>query len=171
MSLQQLFLILRSRYRIALLAMAVTMALTLVVSLLLPKRYVANTAVVVDIKTPDPLGGVLLPPTAMPSYIPTQIDIINSERVAQRVVKLLKLDQNQAVREQWMEATGGRGRLDVWLAQLLQSRLVAKPSRESNVINITYSSEDAGFSAAIANAFAQAYIDTTVELKADPARS
>jgi chain length determinant protein EpsF len=170
MSLQQFFLILRSRYKLALTVLLATMTLTLLVSLLLPNRYTSTTSVVVDVRTPDPIGGLVLPATMMASYMPTQIDIVNSERVARKVVSLLKLDQSPAIKEQWLEATDGRGRLDVWLGELLQKKLTVKPSRESDVINISFVSADPAFSAAVANAFAQAYIETNVELKVEPAR-
>ena len=170
MSLHQFLLILRSRYRVALGVLLGTMTLTLLVSLLLPNRYTAVTSVVVDVRTPDPIAGLVLPATAMISYMPTQVDIVNSDRVAQKVVSLLKLDQSPAIKEQWIEATDGNGRLDVWLAELLQSKLTVKPSRESDVINISFVSADPAFSAAVANAFAQAYIDTNVDLKVEPAR-
>jgi len=170
MSLHQFLLILRSRYRVALGVLLATMTLTLLVSLLLPNRYTAATSVVVDVRSPDPIAGLVLPATAMVSYMPTQVDIVNSDRVAQKVVSLLKLDQSPAIKDQWIEATGGEGRMDVWLAELLQSKLTVKPSRESDVINISFVSADPAFSAAVANAFAQAYIDTNVELRVEPAR-
>ena len=170
MSLQQFFLILRSRFKVAMVVLLATMTLTLLVSLLLPNRYTSSTSVVVDVRTPDPIGGLVLPTTMMASYMPTQVDIVNSERVARKVVSLLKLDQSPAIKEQWLEATDGKGRLDVWLGELLQKKLTVKPSRESDVINISFVSSDPAFSAAVANAFAQAYIDTNVELKVEPAR-
>ena len=51
----------------------------MVISLLLPKQYTANTSVVVDVKSPDPIAGMVLPGLASPAYMATQIDIINSE--------------------------------------------------------------------------------------------
>jgi chain length determinant protein EpsF len=45
-----------------------------------------------------------------------------------------------------------------------------KPSRESNVININYTGNDPAFAAAVANAFAQAYIDVNLDLRLAPAR-
>ena len=170
MTLQQFLLILLARKKIALFALLATVVTTVVVSLLLPKQYSASADVVVDVKSPDPIAGMVLPALAMPGYMATQVDIINSERVAQRVVRLLKLDQNPQVQQDWQEATEGKGRIDVWLAALLQKKLDVKPSRESNVIAINFKSTDPQFAAAIANAFAQAYIDTTIELKVEPAR-
>ena len=127
MSLQQFFLVLRARYKLALLTLLGTVAVTLAVSLLIPARYTATTAVMVDIKTPDPIAGVILPAVVMPGYMATQVDIINSDRIAQKVVRTLRLDQNPQAKEQWLEATNGRGTLDVWLAELLQKKLDVNP--------------------------------------------
>jgi polysaccharide biosynthesis transport protein len=125
---------------------------------------------VIDVKSPDPVMGMILPGALTPGYMATQIDIIISDRVAQRVVKLLRMDESPAIREQWMEATEGEGDLTVWLADLLKKKLNVKPSRDSNVINIEFSGADPSFAAVVANAFAQAYIDINLELKVDPAR-
>ena len=170
MTLQQFLLTLRARYKVAMWTLLFTVFVTLVISLLLPKQYTASAAVVVDIRSPDPVGGMVLPGLAAPSYMATQIDIINSDRVAQRVVKLLRMDESPVIREQWMEVTDGEGELIVWLADLLKQKLDVKPSRESNVITIAFSGPDPGFVATVANAFAQAYIDINLELKVEPAR-
>jgi len=52
MSLQQFFLILRARWKIALGVLAIVVGTAIAASLLLPKRYTASTAVVVDVKSP-----------------------------------------------------------------------------------------------------------------------
>ena len=170
MSLQQFLLILRAHWKVLLGTLATTVATTLVVSLVMPRQYSANTSMVVDVKSPDPLLGVLLPAQVLPGYMATQVDIITSDRVAQLAVRLLGLDKNPTVIEEWQDATEGRGTVEVWLAQALQKKLDVKPSRESNVINIVFKGADPRFAAAVANAFAQAYIDTTLELKVEPAK-
>lgn len=170
MTFQQFLRILRARYKVAIFTLLVTVVTTLVVSLLLPKQYTASAAVVIDVRSPDPIGGMILPGLASPAYMATQVDIINSDRVAQRVVKLLRMDESPVVREQWMEATSGIGDLNIWLADLLKQKLDVKPSRESNVINIEFSGIDPNFAATVANAFAQAYFDVNLDLKVAPAR-
>ncbi len=170
MTLQQFLLILWARRKVVLLTFFATVLTTLVVSLLMPKQYTAATSVVIDVKSPEPIAGMVLPGMMAPGYMATQVDIINSDRVAQRVVKLLKMDESPVIREQWMDATDGRGQLHAWLGSLLQKKLDVKPSRESNVINIGYSGADPAFAAAVANAFAQAYIDTNIELRVEPAK-
>ncbi len=170
MTLQQFLLILWARRKLILYVFGLTVLTTLVVSLLLPRQFSATTTVVIDVKSPDPIAGMVLPGLMAPGYMATQVDIINSQRVAQRVVKLLNMAENPQVREQWQSETGGEGDLTVWLATLLQKNLEARPSRESNVIEIRFTGIDPGFAAAVANAFAQAYIDTNIELRVEPAR-
>src|SRR3954464_7196808 len=100
MSLKQFLLILKARSGILVMVLVATVLATLGVSLFLVQtKYTAETTVLVDVRTPDPVAGLAMPAGAMPSYMPTQIDIINSDRVALNVVSKLRLDQNAAVRE------------------------------------------------------------------------
>ena len=170
MTLQQFLLILWARRKVVRNTFLATVLTTLVVSLLLPDQFTTSTSVVIDVKSPDPIAGMVLPGLMAPGYMATQVDIINSDRVAQRVVKLLRMDESPVIQEQWQEATEGKGQITAWLAELLQKKLDVKPSRESNVINIAFTGQDPGFAAAVANAFAQAYIDTNIELRVEPAR-
>jgi chain length determinant protein EpsF len=56
------------------------------------------------------------------------------------------------------------------MAPALQKNLDVAPSRDSSVINIGFSGADPQFASAVANAFAQAYIDISLELRVEPAR-
>lgn len=170
MTFQQFLLILRARWLVILLTFLLVVGTTVALSLLLPKKYTASTAVLVDVKTPDPILGALMPGLMAPGYMATQIDIIQSDRVARRVVRMLKIDENSSARQQWQEETEGKGSIEAYYADLLGKQLDVKPSRESNVINISYKSAEPQFASAIANAFAEAYIDTSIELRADPAK-
>jgi chain length determinant protein EpsF len=173
MTLHQFLLILRARYAVALLVILLAISAALAVSLVLPKKYTAQTAVLVDVRSPDPVAGAGSAPIqglVAPSYMATQVDIIGGDRVAQRVVKALKLDENPRTKERWLEATEGRGTLEGWIADSLQKRLDVRPARESNVINITYKGSEPEEAANVANAFAQAYLDINLALKTEPAR-
>jgi succinoglycan biosynthesis transport protein ExoP len=116
------------------------------------------------------VAGGSLAGVVAPSYMATQEDISGGDRVAKRVVNMLKLDEKPELRQRWLEATDGRGSLQAWLAESLQKRLDVRPARESNVINIVYKGADADSTAEIANAFAQSYLDTHLALKTEPAR-
>ena len=170
MTFLQLLLTLRARIRVMLTIVIGTMLTALAVSLVIPKKFTAGTAMVIDVKSPDPIAGMVLPGMISPSYMATQVDIINSDRVAQRAVKLLHLADDPSFRQKWQDATEGKGELGVWLANELQKKLDVKPARESNVININFSGPEPTFVASAANAFAQAYIDVNLELKVEPAR-
>ena len=170
MTFQQLLLILRARFRVVASTILLTVLAALAVSLTLPKQYTAGTAVVIDVKSPDPIVGLVLPGLISPSYMATQVDIINSDRVARRVVELLRLYAEPGLVEKWTEATGGKSDIAAWLASRLQKNLDVKPSRESNVINIAFKGARPDEAARVANAFAQAFIDVNLELKVEPAR-
>jgi succinoglycan biosynthesis transport protein ExoP len=169
MTFGQFLSILYARRWVALLVLAIVVAATLVISLILPKQYTAVASVVVDAK-PDPLTAMMYPGMSSPAFMATQVDIIQSDRVAQRVVHMLKLADNPQVRQQWMDATGGQGAIEPWLADTFQRNMDVKPSRESNVITISYRAQDPRFAAGLANAFVQSYVDTVLELRVDPAK-
>lgn len=169
MTFGQFLSILRARWWVVALVLGLTVATTLLVSLLLPRQYTATASVVVDFK-PDPVSAFAFGGGASPAYMATQVDIIRSERVAQRVVRNLKLNENPQVRQQWLDETGGEGNIEVWLASVFQKQMDVVPSRESSVIAVSYKAPDPRFAAGLANAFAQAYIDTALELRTDPAR-
>ena len=105
-----------------------------------------------------------------PSYLATQVDILQSDRVAQRVVRNAKLTEVPIVREGWERATGGQGSIETWLVETFKKSLEVRPSRESNVIAVSYRANDPGFAATMANEFVRAYIETSLELRVEPAR-
>ncbi len=170
MTFSQFLSILKARWLSALLVLVLTVGTTVGVSLLLPKNYTASAAVVLDVRSPDPIAGMVLGAMAMPAYMATQVDIIQSDRVAQRVVQGLRMTENAQTRQQWLEATEGKGNFDAWLADNIKKKLDVKPSRESNVININYTNPDPRAAAAIANAFVRAYMDISIGLRISPAK-
>lgn len=139
------------------------------VTLLMPRQYTAETSLVVDIRI-DPALGALAPALAAPSYMATQIEILKSERVASRAVKILGVERSAAAVAQWREATKTKIPLERYFADVLQRGLSIEPARGSNIINLTFSAPDPIFAQAAANAFAQAYMDVSVELRVAPAR-
>ena len=169
MSLLQILQILRAHYRVALITPVVVFVLALVITLLLPKQYTASTSLVVDVKT-DPIAGALMPNVGSPAYMTTQTGILQSDRVAGRVVSLLYLNKNPIAIERWQEATAGRIPLESYWGGLLRRGLMVEPSRGSNIINLTYVGQDPKFVAAVVNAFAQAYIAVTIDLSIEPAK-
>ena len=169
MTLRQFFLVLRARWKLAFGVFTGVVLATIIISLLTPKMYTASASVVVDTK-PDPLTVAAYAAQSSSAYIATQVDIISSERVADRVVKILKLDKSPDYIAAWKENAGGKGDITNWIGAMLKKTVVVTPSRDSSVIDISMTWSDPKTAAILANAFAQAYIDTNIELKVDPAK-
>lgn len=171
MTINQFLLMIKARYKLVVAIFLTVVATAAVVSLSMPKAYTATAAVVLDVKTPDPVAGMVLPAMFQPGYMATQIDILRSERVMQGVIRRLNLTNNPQLRESWAQATNSApGTFEPWLSSLLQARMGAAPARESNVINITFSGQEPAFAAAMANAIVDSYIETTLELRVEPAK-
>jgi chain length determinant protein EpsF len=169
MTLENFLLVLRARWIGAAAILGAVVGFALIVSLLLPRQYSASATVVADVKT-DPVAEVVFPAQLLSSYISTQVDIINSDRVARRAAELLKAKAGPAIKQEWLRATKGKGDFTVWFADALHSHLVVTPSRDSNVIHIGIQWSNPADAAKYANYYAQAYIDTNVSLKVEPAK-
>src|SRR5947208_2256314 len=170
MSIAQYLRIIWARKWLVLALLAATTAFGVFVTLfVMSKQYTAEASMVVEVRN-DPVLGALAPGMASPAYMATQVEILRSDRVAGRVVKMLGVERSPAAVQQWRESTDAKIPLDRYFAALLQRGLSVEPSRGSNVINITFVNPDPAFAAAAANAFAQAYMDVSVELRVEPAR-
>jgi chain length determinant protein EpsF len=169
MTLKQYLRILWARKWLALGVAALIAAVGITITLLLPRQFVATSSLLVEMRV-DPALGALAPALAMPSYMQTQVEVLRSERTASRVVKILGVERSAAAVQQWRDATKAKIPLDRYFANLLQKGLAIEPASGSNVLNIYFTSPDAIFAQAAANAFAQAYMDISVELRVAPAR-
>jgi len=172
LSFAQFLLVLKARWRLITALMLIVVAMVTTWSLLLPKQYTATVSVLVDGKTGsiDPIAGVAVPSSLASVFVATQADVIASERVVKRALRIVKTTENPALKERWAQVTRGEGDFESWLAGVVASKLEVRPSRESNVINVSFSGPDRRFVAAMANAIVQAYTETTLELRTEPAR-
>lgn len=168
MHFRQFLSMLSAQRRLVLGVLLASVLLTLGVSLVRPATYKATASVLLNYKGIDPLTGVTTPGQLLPGYMATQIDIIGSRHVALRVVDALGLASGRAVQAQFMDATDGRGNVRDWLAELLLRKVDIVPSRESSVVDISFSGADPQFAAAVANAFADQYQRASVALKTEP---
>jgi succinoglycan biosynthesis transport protein ExoP len=171
MNLHQLLLILKARFKLILAILITTMAAAAVACAVLPPRYSASATLIVDLKGIDPITGAALPAQLlMSNYMATEVDIIHSRAVALKVVKTLKLADNERMRQLFLDDAEGKGSIDDWLAGGLLSKLDVKPSRESRIVDVVFTAASPEFAARVANAFADAYIQTNLDMKVAPAR-
>jgi chain length determinant protein EpsF len=169
MNLRQFLSMIQARSGPALLIYLLTVSTAVGVGLWMPRQYTATATLVVDQNRPDPVAGARYGAT-LPSFVAKQVDILKSDRVGQRVVKMLGLADEPASRAEWLRVTDGVGSFEAWRVAGLQFFLDVKPSRESNVISVSYVARDPVRAANVANAFVRAYLDVLLELKVDPAR-
>jgi len=171
MTLNQFLLILKARRWLIAGIFSLVVASALAATLLMPKTYTATAAVVLDVKSPDPIAGMILPGMTQPGYMATQLDLMRSERVVLGVIRALQLGDSPELRELWAKQTNSApGSFEPWLVDALLKKFDARPSKESNVISISFSAQDPAYAAALANAVVESYIKTTLELRVEPAK-
>lgn len=169
MTPRQLVGILRARWRLAAWICGAVFLASVVLTLLWPAEYEASASVIVDIRA-DPATGAVNPDQLMANYLVTQVDIAGSDRVARLVVQKLKFDQDPGSRQAWLAKTGGKGDFIAWIIDGLKKKVSIAPGKDSTVITITALWDDRKTAAMVANAFAEAYVNTTIDLKVEPAR-
>jgi len=141
----------------------VALSIAAVGSLLAPKTYVAELTLVIDIKGGDPLAETTLSSQLLSTYIASQREIIASRNVALKVIDALGLvDGTENV-------PPGVDPRTAYIGTVL-GPLETSTGVNSNLIKISYRSDDPHTAARFANAIGDAYIQTTLELQVDPAR-
>ncbi len=148
-----------------LLAIAAGAALILVT----PKSYTAAIDLLVDSRGFDPISGQLQPARMTGAYLATQSDIIRSRNVATKVIKQLSLGSSPAMIKA-AKLTGNAEADQRRMLGFLSQGLIVVPKRESSVLNIAFKAQDPALAAQIANAFAEAYVLTNLELRIEPAK-
>ena len=141
-----------------------------VVTLQTPKSYTAATELIIDGKGQDPISGESLPARMLSGYIATQADIIRSRNVANKVIDQLNLIEEPALQPEFRAASTEPLPSRGWLLYYLKTGLAVTPQRDSSVLSISFKARNPELAARIADAFAQAYIQTNLELRIEPAK-
>lgn len=168
MTLQQVLRTLLARGWLAVAVLAGVVTLAAGYTLMQEPRYSATATLIVDLR--PPVLGAAPQIQLTDSYMATQLDVIRSENVALRVVDRLRLTENPQLRERFREATAGDGSLRQWLADVIRRALEVEPSRESRMVTLRYEANDRRQAAAMANAFAESYMQANLELSVAPAQ-
>jgi uncharacterized protein involved in exopolysaccharide biosynthesis len=122
--------------------------------LLWPRTYVASATLLLNSKSGKPSS----------ADIATQIDILNSSRVAGKVVEILQIGSNAAAVKRFQnERNPDQSLIQFYSEQLKLSRTI-KAVGDAYVLEVSYRARDAAFAALAANAFAKAHIDANEEL-------
>jgi uncharacterized protein involved in exopolysaccharide biosynthesis len=171
-NLRQLLRALGARRRVFFVALAAVVLAATLASLMMSKSYRATVALLVDTKDEQSLSDALRPlllPQERLSYLQTQVDILTSPKVARGVVRELRLAQTPGALAALGVKPGRDGRIEDILVEVLRRNFKAETS-QSSVIQASFTCSDPRWAAAIANAFAQSYVDTMLELRVAPTR-
>lgn len=170
MNLLQLLLILKARIKVLILSLAFFMVVGILYILIMPPTYKSTASLILNYKGIDPVTGVTLPAQLMPGYMATQVNILNSHRIATAVVDRLDLTKNPLIVEKFNEEKDNGYAIRDWTAKLISKGLEVVPSRDSSIIDISYLSSSPDFSAFVTNAFASVYIDESLKLDVEPSK-
>ena len=168
MTLQQFLLALRGRFWVFATLAGATFLAAVVATLLMPRTYEGVVSILADVKDEQMFQAPLAAPRTQMGYMQTQIDILQSQRVARKVVEDMKLADSPGVKAAFARK-GSHGDIKDWIAGGLLADLKVDSS-QSSVIVAKYSSDDPKFAADVANAFARAYVDTVLRLRTEPTR-
>ena len=180
MNMPDYWKIIRERWKMVAMVLCATVLTTLITTMLWPAKYEGLATIMLDYDGGNPLN---MTAAAMPQqatsieYLNTQMEIIQSRRIAEGVVNILKLDKMPQVQAGFAQAQGGglfsraQPKADIkdWLYdQFLSRNLKVQAGRDSRFLYIKFYAGDPVFSAALANAYAKAYTDYSLELKVIP---
>ncbi len=165
--------------------MGLALALGVVATLLATPRYIANAKVLVEQEAEQIIEGSDLTPTVaaqdIEKFLQTQVDIINSRSLAERVVEAEGLDQDPAFWEaikidlpteddlqgRYVGAEGLDAlRRDKAISQVMENLTAVLPVR-SRLISIGFESTDPVMSARLSNAIAENYIASNLDRRFD----
>ncbi|MDD3288755.1 MAG: polysaccharide biosynthesis tyrosine autokinase [Alphaproteobacteria bacterium] len=180
MDLRELANLLRRRLRLIIRVTCAFAALGLLVSMMLTPQYRAETVLMLDQRQASTVDSIVSAMQMDNSALRSEIDIITSRAVIDRVIDKLKLvdDKEFYAGESWMswinpaswfdesvspEETARRAKAMV--AKALSKRLKVINDGRSFSIRITFDSKDSQKAANIANAFADEYLVDQLEAK------
>ncbi|BFM05574.1 GNVR domain-containing protein [Halioxenophilus aromaticivorans] len=169
MNFNILLVIFRARFGLIAFTLALCVVASLVMTILQPKTYEAETSLVLNVSGSTPFEQNSMSAQLTAGYIATQLDIISSQSVALKVVDNLQLENNEELKRALLQDHDGSMLVRDRLANKLSKSLGVEPSRDSRVVNIIFSFTDAEIAAMMANAFADAYIEKNLELNMEPA--
>lgn len=159
---------LRSRWQLIGLVTLTVLAGIVIWTWASPRQYNASATLLFDTSQANPVG--TKSSGQEKSAIGTQADIIRSTYVAQRVVRNLKLAQDPDLVQSYRRSGQTSLPFNEWLGRRLATPLQILPTKNTNVLAVSYASTDPTQAAQLATAFAEAYVQTQLQLRIDPAR-
>lgn len=169
MNLKQLWKVLSSRQWIIWCVLVVSVVSAYVATWFLTPQYVATAQLYVNLADANGATNTQVPAAVVRNYISTQVEAIRSRGTALLVVER----ENLAADPQWKAAFAAGHeegeQINTWIAGRLLRGLDVLRQAASDVVAISYRSENKETATRIANAFANASLQKDVELRTGPA--
>jgi len=160
LTLNQLGAMLRYRLPTILIVTLVTVLITGVAVFLIPKTYTASAELFIEFRVNDPISGRQFPAVLDETYLQTQVDIIHSNEVVDRVIDSLHL----------MQAPGAEKSPQLLRERVLKN-LDIQLRRTSRIVELQYSDRSPEMARAFLEALIKAYSDINSEISVAPARA
>ena len=154
-----------------------TLTLALVVTLLDTKRYTAAASVQINDQSQRVLGNEVEADQVANNgwdterFLQTQVDVLKSRTLAERVMKRLRLERNADFYAQMEVANPPADAPSAAVRELtlglLRANMAVKLPRNSRIATITFESTDPALSAKVANAFAEEFIQASLQQRYD----
>jgi succinoglycan biosynthesis transport protein ExoP len=172
-SIVQFWRVLQKRRWLVLYTLTAIVLTVTIVSLLLPKRYDASGRILLDLEGPSDLG---LEQTVMPigidlnTKLETQIRIVQSDTIANSVMKQLALQRNNMFAGKETDHSGRdyddlslqtRAKLNKSFHKALNVQLIPK----TQIVEVHFRSKDPKLAAEVANTVANTYIEHNFQTK------
>lgn len=169
MTFAQFLIGLRTRWILILAMASLAVATTVAQSLLVGKIYVSDASVLVDLNAIDPMTwrtNPLLGNQALQQYFfVNKLYLAVSTQVSRRVAAEDPIVNSPEFIDYWRQETGGRGDIVAWYANILAQSVPVIIKKDATVITFRAHGASPERAAALANAFAKAYIDVTRNIK------
>lgn len=170
MNLHQLWKILSSRHWIIWCVFAATIMSAFAATRFLKPQYSATAQLYVNLADANGATNALVPGAVVRNYISTQVEALRSRGMALAVVERENLAADPRWRAAFAAAAEDGEQIDNWIAGNLLRGLEVARQAASDVISVSYRSENREVAAKMANAFAGAFLQKDVELRTGPAQ-
>ena len=149
----QLLAILRAhRSQAIMIAMALLVA-TVVIVKILPKRYTAQATMLVSFESDENTRQT--PADLYASYLVTQVELLQNREVLMTVIDRLGLTQDRELIEGFKN--NGVNTLRDWVEKKMRTNLVVEQGKGSQLLYVSYTSNDRNRAAQVANAIVDVY--------------
>lgn len=154
---------LMARLRLITLVMALTLALTAIVLLVMPRTWTATSDLYIDYKGEnDPISGRSISALLDDSYMHTQIDMLQNQAVVKRMLETLGL---------WSSRPSDDTRAQQAMINSVLGNLSVAKGANSRVLTVSYSAGDPQQAQQFANALVQAYVHVSQDIASRAART